>query len=175
VARPRTLPDDDRELQYLLAKHTMTDIARMYGLTVQAVSKAVKDRNIPHSRGRQDYKRWVPWTIAVEHENFYARRCLRFWAMRQAERPLRDSEEQQLNNFLRKLEETGTVVQYEPHHPTNPWILVPRREGIDTTIIRKPASLPGTGKRKLVYDPHLPEGPWVFVPEQVTSNTPTFE
>ena len=175
MARPRTLPDDDRELQYLLAKYSMTDIAKMYGMTVQGVSKAVKDRNIPNSRGRTDYKKWVPWTIQVEHENHYARRCVRYWAMRQAGRPLRDSEEQQLNVFLRKLEETNSVVQYEPHHPTNPWLLVPRRAGIDTTIIRRPASLPGTGKRRLKYDHTIEEGPWVFVPETLTGTEPFFD
>ena len=118
----------------------MTQVAGMYGLTVQAVSKAVKDRKIPvpASRTRNSYRQYIPWTIAVEHENHYARRCLRFWAMEQSGKPLRDHEAQMLRKFKEKLDERDLVVQYDPRHPKGPFIYVPRRAGIDTGYVRNP-------------------------------------
>lgn len=50
-----------------------------------------------------------------------------------------------LNAWLAGLERDGTVIHYDPDTPEG-WWYVPRREGIDTDLIRVPERK--TGRRK---------------------------
>lgn len=137
MARPRTLPESDSELERLLRKHTMEEIASMYGVTGQAVSKAVRDRKLNTPR-RTSYKQYVPWRVRVEHSEDYPRRMLRFYAQAQEGKVLTLKQSQQLAKFVAKLDADDAVVQYDPWHPEGPWFYVPRRPGVDTGYVRNP-------------------------------------
>lgn len=138
MARPRTLPEENSELERLLRRHTMQDIADMYDVTVQAVSKAVKDRKIPYE-SRISYKQYIPWRIKTEHSGtHYLHRMLQLYARDSSGKPLTVKHQQMLRRFKDRCEELDAVVQYDPDHEKGPWLLVPRREGIDTGYVRNP-------------------------------------
>lgn len=79
----------------------------------------------------------IPWEVKPEHRWGWAINMLRTEARRRAGRTLSKVMEEKLNAWLRGLEEEGTVVHYDPD-TLEGWFYVPRREGIDTDIIRVP-------------------------------------
>lgn len=137
MSRPRTLPDSNSELEKLLRRHTMTEIAEMYGVTAQAVSKAVRDRNLSVER-RTSYKEYIPWRVKVEHSELYPRRMLRLYAMEQTGKPLTEKQAGQLRLFKQRLDELDAVVHYDPEHPNGPFLYLRRREGVDKGYVRNP-------------------------------------
>lgn len=136
MTRPRTLPENNAELERLLRRHTQQEIADMYGVTNQAVSKAVRDRNLNAPR-RVSYKEWIPWTIKVEHSDSYPHRMLRLYAMAESGKDLNPKQQGMLAKFKLNMGD-DLVVQYDPGHEKGPWLVVKRREGIDTGYARKP-------------------------------------
>lgn len=46
MARRRILPEDNWVLERLILKHGASEVARMYNVTRQAVSIAIRDRNL---------------------------------------------------------------------------------------------------------------------------------
>ncbi len=143
MSRPRTLPEENSELENLLRKHTQAQVADMFGVSEQAVSKAIRDRklNIVH---RVSFREYVPWTVATEHAEDYMRRMLRYYAMEQMGRDLDRKQAASLAKFKGIMDAPsaaaphGCVVQYDPSHPQGPWLRVPRRPGIDTGYARNP-------------------------------------
>ncbi len=140
MARPFTLPELDSELDSLLRRHTQAEVAQMYGVSPQAVSKAIRDRNLNAER-RVSYKQYIPWRIKMDHQESYPHRMLRLWAMSENGKDLTGKQARQLERFVAKLQEDGTVVHYEPDFPAEaggPWLYLPRREGVDLGWIRNP-------------------------------------
>lgn len=136
MTRPRTLPDDNHELERLLRRHTQQEVADMYGVSNQAVSKAIRDRELSTPR-RASYKQWIPWTVKVEHSDHYLQRMLRLYAMAESGRELTPKQQGMLNKFKLNMGD-DLVVQYDPGH-SPVWFVVPRRPGIDTGgYARKP-------------------------------------
>ena len=115
----------------------MQEIADTYGVTAQAVSKAVRDRNIPYQT-RISYKMYIPWRIKTEHSRtHYLHRMLQLYARDMSGKPLTPKQAGQLRRFKDRMDADKAVVHYDPDHP-DVWLAVPRRDGIDTNYIRNP-------------------------------------
>lgn len=136
MARPRSLPEDNSELERLLRNNTHQKIADMFGVTNQAVSKAIRDRNlnVPH---RPSYKAYIPWRIQMGHEDTYVHRMLRLYGMEQSGKALTRKQAGSLAKFKTTIG-PDHVVQYDPGHEKGPWLVVKRRPGIDTGYARTP-------------------------------------
>ena len=71
---------------------------------------------------------------------------LRAEARRRAGIELRDDETAQLNSWIDRLKEDGTVVHYDGDIDEG-WFYVPRRPDIDMDLIREPAKRTGRPSR----------------------------
>jgi len=80
----------------------------------------------------------IPWYVRPEHRWTYPIMMLRAEARRRAGKELRPSEAERLEAWLRRLKEEDRVVHYDPETEEG-FFYVPRRTGVDTDIIRKPA------------------------------------
>lgn len=120
----------------LRAGATQRDVADRYGVSVAAVSAAIKRDRIKFDTG---YRRHLPWKMKTEHANLAIPRMLRL-----AER-IRTGQDEGMPEYLRaqgegfakRLEEMDAVIHYDPDVPPY-WFRVPRRDGIDTGLIREP-------------------------------------
>lgn len=142
MARPFTLPEEDAELERLINRLGMAAVAKMYGVTAQAVSKAARERKL-NVKFRNNYKQWIPWKVkrGKGHQETYEHRMLRAWAKRETGDDLTEKERRSLEIFEAKMHACGMVIHYERERPADlggPWMRVPRREGIDTGWIRNP-------------------------------------
>lgn len=120
----------------LRAGGTQRQVADRYGVTVAAVSAAISRGRIKHETG---YRRILPWRMKTEHTAMAVPRMLRL-----AERIRLGQDEgmpdylrAQGEGFTRQLERMNAVIHYDPDLPPY-WFRVPRREGIDTGLIREP-------------------------------------
>jgi hypothetical protein len=131
----KQLLDYSEATKMLRAGATQTEVAQRFGVSQSAVSTAIKRGRIKFDTG---FERRLPWHMKPEHVNLAVPRNLRL-ALR-----LKAGEghtmppylRQQGEGFIRTLEETGTVIHYEPDVPPY-WFRVQRREGIDEGLIRE--------------------------------------
>ena len=80
-----------------------------------------------------------PWKrIKAEHRNRYLATMVRAYTRREAGLPLSAIAEERLSRFLESAERDGFVVHYDPDTEQG-FFRVPRREGVDTGIVRDPA------------------------------------
>lgn len=79
----------------------------------------------------------IPWYVKPEHRWAYPVMMLRLEGRVREGYPLSDENEGRHRTWRRQMEETGTVVHYDPDTEEG-WFYVPRREGIDLDLIRKP-------------------------------------
>lgn len=79
----------------------------------------------------------IPWKLRQEHTATEPARAIRWHARREAGLPLSPTEERRLDRVVDHLAEVGGVLHYDPNLPDG-WVIVPRREGVDTGIVRDP-------------------------------------
>lgn len=79
----------------------------------------------------------LPWALDERHRWAYPAMMLRAEARRRDGKELRPEEESRLDAWLSRLTDEDAVVHYDPDTDEGFWY-VPRREGIDTDIIRIP-------------------------------------
>lgn len=79
----------------------------------------------------------MPWYIEPQHRWGYPARMLRAEARRRVGMELPPGEEHRLEVWKRHLDEEGVVVHYDGATEQG-WFYVPRREGVDADLIRKP-------------------------------------
>ena len=115
---------------------TQREVAEKFGVTQSAVSIAIRRGDIKHETG---FERRLPWRMKGEHVNLSIPRALRIAIRLQAGQgeDMPAYMRQQGEGFIRTLEETGTVIHYDPDVPPF-WFRVKRREGIDEGLIREP-------------------------------------
>lgn len=89
----------------------------------------------------------IPWAIHPRHRYQYAILMLRKEARRRAGFDITEQQEHEIDAWLAGMEANGTVLHYDPDTDQG-WFYVPRREGVDTDIIRRPERV--TGKKKAV-------------------------
>lgn len=96
---------------------------------------------------RMNHPDLIPWEIKkLNHRHKTAVQRLRAAGRLRAGRPLTPRTEGELRRWVEHLAETNAVVHYEPATDQG-WFYVPRREGIDTDLIRNPY-LTDSGERK---------------------------
>lgn len=79
----------------------------------------------------------IPWRVNVEHRFGFPIIMLRVEARRRERKELPPHDEGRLDAWLTRLKEDNAVVHYDPDTEEG-WFYVPRREGIDTDLIRVP-------------------------------------
>lgn len=92
-------------------------------------------RGLDRRIGRDD--NLIPWEVKKEHRWHYPLAMLRVEARRREGRPLRESDAQRLASWKQMLAEQDLVVHYDPETEEG-FFYVPRREGVDTDLIREP-------------------------------------
>lgn len=115
---PRSLPDSGT-IRQLHRKHTYAEIAKMYGVSEQAVYQRVRHdspRDITPLSRHQDF---VPWRVKLQHTWTSPAKNLRMLARRAAGHSIGDRE-RYVDNWLAKLREMGVVLDYDPDYPPNP-------------------------------------------------------
>lgn len=151
MPRPRKLPDADtlHQLRVVQGK-TYEEIAETYGVTRAAVHLALQKSGLVQPRPR--YDKQIPWKVSMAHANETHLSMLRLAARRDAGHKLPPYKERALDAWIKALEEKDAVVDYR----RTPWpgygpdgqggfALVPRREGVDTWLIREPGQAGGSG------------------------------
>lgn len=84
----------------------------------------------------------IPWQVRPEHRWAYPVGMLRMEARRREGRSNPKGYIPRLDAWLERMAEDGTVVHYDPETDEG-WFYVPRRQGLDTDIIRTPVQLWG--------------------------------
>lgn len=125
IVRGRT---DDQVVEYLKEHHSIS-------VTRNAIVMWRKRRG--EERVLPRYDDLLPWSVKVEHAYMYIPKLLRFEARKRRGLPLDPRDERRLQVFKDKLAAENAVVHYDADTEQG-WWTVPRREGIDTDIIRDP-------------------------------------
>ena len=139
----------------LRAGKTQREVAEKFGVSQGAVSNAITRGNIKADTNRV-VSRAVPWhPIKPEHRDKYLVRMLR--AHHRRVNGLKNAPvlEAMLDTFLVAMERDGFVIDYQPDTEDG-FVRVPRREGIDTGLVRDP-ELDNRGREWAASRP--PSGP----------------
>lgn len=81
----------------------------------------------------------MPWHVKPEHRWEYAPVMLRVEARRREGRTLREQDAKRLASWKATLRDNNLVVHYDPDTEEG-WFYVPRREGVDMDLVRRPDS-----------------------------------
>lgn len=79
----------------------------------------------------------IPWKVLPEHQLNYSLAMLRVEGRRRRGETLREVDATRLEAFKEQLAEGDLVVHYDPETEEG-FFLVPRRENVDTDMIREP-------------------------------------
>lgn len=82
-------------------------------------------------------RRIIPWDVREEHQTLLPMRMLQLEARRQRKLALTPLQLRRHESWRQKLEEGNLVVHYEPETEQG-FFYVPRREGVDTGLVRVP-------------------------------------
>lgn len=124
-----------RDLGY--TRHQIVDIVferTGHRVTPEAVSMAMKRANLSGVHRR--YEDEIPWRVRQIHERHYALAMLRLLGRRRRGESVPDDRAQRLDSWLAKLDETQTVVDYDPDSERG-FRYVPRLP-TDESVIRVP-------------------------------------
>ena len=110
---------------------------RKYNLQVQPsmFGNFRNRRGLPRRYVRNDDL--IPWAVKEQHRWEYPVMMLRLEARKRGGMTISEDNEGRLRAWHRHMEETGTVLHYDPDTPEG-WFYVPRRTGIDKDVIREP-------------------------------------
>lgn len=129
MGRPRILPPGDELVRVFQrdSSLTYTAVARRYGVTRQAVVKALGPRvaqlNRPPARS---LKLFVPWRVRVEHEQDFLVRMLRLYAREQLGFGVASGRRRGYYSWKREMDDRNLVVTYDRE---TGFALDERREG----------------------------------------------
>lgn len=143
MASIRKLPSDDVLLK--LARDeglSNKDIAVKYGTTGEAVRQALAKVGFRRQPERPSHARYLPWVLRADHVGDMLARRLRMLSKREQGRPMTDSENRMLDDWLAFMEGNNSYgvplsVHYDRNDPQGFW-LEPRRSG-DRDFIHPPA------------------------------------
>lgn len=135
------IEDEGEALRWIEEGHTYAWMAKehaeKYGvrLSPTTFSELRKRHGMPR-RAARDVD-LLPWAIRREHRKGYILGLLRAEARLRAGMAVSEVEAGKVEGFKSRLARDNRVIHYEPETERG-WYLVPRREGIDTDIIRRP-------------------------------------
>lgn len=150
TGRPRTLPDDWVLLQMRDAEgHTEAEIAKVYGVTPQAVSKRFKQMGHP---SRLSFRDVLPWQITQKHHALYAAQRLKAHIKERRGEELSETALKRLRDWQERLRRESVVLDYRQSDIGNPWQYVPRTVADNRLVIRWPADVepPTEQQRRLL-------------------------
>ena len=87
---------------------------------------------------RNTHHALLPWTVSLEHRGLYPAQMLRLEGRVRNGDDITDIKRDALERWKAKLVAEDAVVHYEADTPQG-WHYVPRREGVDSDLIRDPA------------------------------------
>lgn len=136
----------EQVLRWLSQGITQQEIVRMLEAEgIEATQSAVSMLKLRHASGEREASMrtrvradLVPWQLRPEHRQLHAAKMLRAKSRLDRGEPISPVQRRQLETWLAGLEAEDAVIHYEPDTDQGFW-RVPRRPGIDTTIIRDPA------------------------------------
>lgn len=120
----------------LRAGHTQQRVADRYGVTQSAVAAARRRGMVTEGKEYAPRGR-TPWTILPEHRNLNVPKMLRCAARLEAGELVGESNTRATRQFIEGLRQQGAVIHYDPEAPPY-FFRVPRREGVDTWLVRDP-------------------------------------
>lgn len=103
--------------------------------TVAAFQSIVRRMDLPPRSLRNNPL--IPWRVRREHQRKWTHSLLRNENRRRSGLPVPDTALTELERWKIGLEKAGAVVDYRPDTEEG-YFLVPRRDGIDTDLIRVP-------------------------------------
>lgn len=114
---PPTLVPDKTTLRRLLAQgHTHAEIARMYGVTREAISGAARRYGLSTDKVR--HKDTLPWRVRGQHSMEYPARMLRLLGRRRKGQSMNAAQAAELDGFLARLKRDNSIVAYDPESIT---------------------------------------------------------
>lgn len=94
---------------------TYTALADEYGVTRQAVTKALQRAKIePKRPSPYSLKQFVPWRVKVQHEQHVLVRMLRVYAREQLGMPVPKDRRRMYARWRHDMDQYGLVVTYDP-------------------------------------------------------------
>lgn len=115
----------------------MDEYLRRYGVQTSVSLWSVLRRRYGIEQRIVRDRELIPWQVDPEHRHRHAAAMLRAEARRRAGKQLAHVVAHRLDAWLGRLKRDGTVVHYD-RATTSGWSYVPRREGIDLDLIRRP-------------------------------------
>lgn len=137
----RKLPPGDVLLD-MAATMTNAEIGDQYGVTAEAVRQALAREGFRRSPDRPSHGRYIPWKVRADHTGDVLARRLRSYSKRQQGKPLNETEERLLDDWLRFMDGGNAFgvqlsVHYDRYDEEGFW-LEPRQPG-DRDYISPPA------------------------------------
>ena len=86
---------------------------------------------------RNTHSELLPWTVAIDHRGLYPAQMLRLEGRYRNGDDITDIKRKALERWKVKLAGEDAVVHYDADTPQG-WHYVPRREGVDSDLIRDP-------------------------------------
>lgn len=117
MAGMRILPPAQELADRLEKDHdlTFTALADEYGVSRQAVRKAIEKAHIELNRPKPySLKRFVPWRVKVAHEQHLHVRMLRLYAREQLGLSIPKDRQTKYRNWRHDMDELDLVVTYSP-------------------------------------------------------------
>lgn len=123
---------DGKSFRWMTEEHE-----RIYGTkpSVAAFQSIIRRRGLPPRSLRNNPL--IPWDVRREHQRKWTHTQLRNENRRRNGLPVSESAMVELERWKLGLEKAGAVVDYR-RDTEDGYFLVPRRDGVDTDIIRKP-------------------------------------
>lgn len=143
MASIRKLPSDDVLLRLACEEGLSNkDIALRYGTTGEAVRQALAKVGFRRQPERPSHARYLPWTVRADHVGDLLARRLRMASKREQGRPMTESENRLLDDWIAFMEGGNSYgvplsVHYDRNDDEGFW-LEPRRPG-DRDFIHPPA------------------------------------
>lgn len=153
TGRPRTLPDDWVLLQMRdVEGYSEAYIAKIYGVTPQAVSKRFKQMGHPSRTSFQDV---LPWRVTPQDHARYAAQRLKAHIKQRRGEELSETALKRLKDWHERLRRDSVVLEYRRQDIGDPWHYVKRIAADNRLVIRWPADAdpPTETQRKLLELP----------------------
>lgn len=146
MGRDTLTPDKTTLRRYVSQKLTQQQMVEAWEresnirVARSAIGMALARHGLRSSTTRARYDELLPWRVKAEHTDAYDAQMLRLEARKRRKGRLLPEQRQRLSAWLARLEETGSVVHYDPLTPEGFWWVF--REPVDTDIIRHPDNHP---------------------------------
>lgn len=101
MASARRLPPDDVLIQHAESGMTNRQIGELYGTTGEAVRQALQRVGYQRQDGRPSHAHYLPWKVRADHVGDVLARRLRAYSKRQQGKPLSETEERLLDDWIK--------------------------------------------------------------------------